>query len=85
VLSALQEGKVPQLKNLDTLLPPELLKSLPPAKDVIRTLTPLVETAARMAKNTDFSKVSAARKLCFWGLLGSFLTALRLRGKGKGC
>jgi hypothetical protein len=57
VLSALQEGKVPQIKNIETLLPPELLKSLPPAKDVIKSLTPLVETAARLAKNTDFSKV----------------------------
>jgi hypothetical protein len=58
-MSAIQEGKIPQLKDVDItkLIPAELLKSLPPANDVIKSITPLVETAARLAKSTDFSKV----------------------------
>jgi len=57
VMSSLQEGKIPQIQNLDKLIPADLLKNLPPANDVIKTLTPLVETAAKIAKTTDFSKL----------------------------
>lgn len=60
VMSALQEGKIPQINpaELQKLIPAELLKSLPPPQEVIKTLTPLVETATKLAKSTDFSKVS---------------------------
>jgi hypothetical protein len=59
VMTSLQEGKIPQINPADIqkLIPAELLKSLPPAQEVIKTLTPLVETAAKLAKTTDFSKV----------------------------
>jgi len=56
-MSSLQEGKIPQIQNLDKLIPADLLKNLPPANEVLKTLTPLIETAAKIAKNTDFSKV----------------------------
>lgn len=56
-MSSLQEGKIPQIQNLDKLIPADLLKNLPPANEVLKTLTPLVEAAAKIAKSTDFSKV----------------------------
>jgi hypothetical protein len=68
-MSAIQEGKIPQLKDVDItkLIPAELLKSLPPANDVIKSITPLIETAARIAKSTDFSKVCACVCICVGG------------------
>lgn len=54
-VNTIQSGQLPEIKNLDKLIPPELLKSLPPVQDVMKSLAPLLELANKLPK--DLSKL----------------------------